>query len=43
MTPVEGTCSMQISGCHGPNAVYCFPVVKAAASNSVVGKSIFSC
>lgn len=43
MTHVEGSCLVQISGCHGPNAVYCFPVVKAAASNSAVGRSIFSC
>lgn len=41
MRPVEGMCVEQISGCHGPNAVYCFAVVKAAASNSVLGRTIF--
>lgn len=43
MAPFEGTCLVQISECHGPNAVYCFPAVKAAASNSAVGRRIFSC
>lgn len=43
MRPVEGTCVVYISRCHGPNAIYCFAIVKAAASNSVLGRSIFSC
>lgn len=43
MRPVEGTCVVYISGCHGPNAIYCFAIVKAAASNSVLGRSVFSC
>lgn len=41
-TPVEGTCVIQISGCCGPNAVYCCCTAKAAASISTAGRR-FSC
>lgn len=42
MTPVGGTCLVQISGCLSPNAVYCCPPTgKVAASNYCWKKMYF--